>query len=351
MSSKFIEIDGSVMEGGGSILRLSSALSVLTKKPVRIFNIRSGRPQPGLRTQHLRGLEATAEMSGGRVEGARIGATEVFFYPGTEHSEHISIGIETAGSVGLVIQSLLISSIGIKKKLVVDIEGGATFGKYAPPLQYIQFVLLPLLRRMGYHAEINIIRHGFYPVGGSKVKMIVQPPKKLKPVVMKERGDIESIDIISVAAMRLKKPRVAERQYREAESMLKKSGYSIEVKSGYSETPCPGSGMVLIAKSANGCIIGSDGLGEAGKKAEEVASDAVNALLGVIRAGSCVDEYMSDQLLPYMAMAEGRSAITAPVLSSHAQTNMHILEKFLPVKFTVSRTDCGVLIESERWLS
>src|SRR4030042_3703368 len=110
MNQKLVDIDGSVMEGGGSIVRLSSALSILTGKPVRIYNIRKGREQPGLRTQHLRGLEAAANLCGGRLEGARIGAAEVFFYPGKITEKHIDIAIDTAGSTGLVLQSLFIAA-------------------------------------------------------------------------------------------------------------------------------------------------------------------------------------------------------------------------------------------------
>ncbi|MBN1896767.1 MAG: RNA 3'-phosphate cyclase [Candidatus Aenigmarchaeota archaeon] len=346
MSKNFVEVDGSIMEGGGSILRLTSALSVLTQKSVRIFNIRSGRPQPGLRTQHLRGLEATAEMSGGRLEGARIGSTEVFFYPGNVKKNEIIVSIETAGSTGLVLQSLLLSSLRSKKKLTINISGGATFGKYAPPLQYIQFVLLPILRKMGYHSEINIIRHGFFPNGGAVAKVIVQPPEELKPINLTEGGKIEAIDVISVASLRLKKPRVSERQYREVELMLKKRGYELNVKKQYSESACPGSGVVLVGRSDTGCIIGADGLGERGKSAEEVASEAVKSFNKTVDSGACVDEYMSDQLLPYMALAKGKSSIKAPLLSSHAQTNIHILEQFLPVKFNVSEKGSCVLIET-----
>ena len=102
--SELVAIDGSVLEGGGQILRTSTALAVLTGRPVRICNIRSGRPQPGLRTQHLRGLEAVSQVCGGRLEGARIGSKEIIFYPGAITGNEIRIGIETAGSVGLVLQ-------------------------------------------------------------------------------------------------------------------------------------------------------------------------------------------------------------------------------------------------------
>lgn len=46
-------IDGSLLEGGGQILRISSALSAILGIPIKIHSIRAGRSTPGLRPQHL----------------------------------------------------------------------------------------------------------------------------------------------------------------------------------------------------------------------------------------------------------------------------------------------------------
>jgi RNA 3'-terminal phosphate cyclase (ATP) len=154
---------------------------------------------------------------------------------------------------------------------------------------------------------------------------------------MEDAGSVEYIDIISAASADLKKPRVAERQIREAEKMLKAKGYKISFRMRYSETPSTGSGIVLVARTSTGCILGADALGERGKVAEDVAAEAVARLLQTIDSGAAVDEYMGDQLLPYMALSGKPCSITVPALTSHAETNMKVLEEFLPVAFSAER--------------
>ena len=77
-----IEIDGSYGEGGGQILRMSVALSALTKKPVKVFNIRANRPNPGLKRQHMVALESVAKIANARVKGLQLNSRQIEFYPG-----------------------------------------------------------------------------------------------------------------------------------------------------------------------------------------------------------------------------------------------------------------------------
>ena len=134
MTEDFLEIDGSYGEGGGAILRIACALSVLIKRPVRIFNIRKNRPKPGLRMQHLVGLKALAEISNGNLVNGKMGATEIFFTPGKVAQGTYKIGVGTAGSVGLILQILQLACIKATGKITLNIEGGATFGLWAPVL-------------------------------------------------------------------------------------------------------------------------------------------------------------------------------------------------------------------------
>uniref|UniRef100_D6RD00 RNA 3'-terminal phosphate cyclase n=1 Tax=Mus musculus TaxID=10090 RepID=D6RD00_MOUSE len=91
MEGQRVEVDGGIMEGGGQILRVSTALSCLLGLPLRVQKIRAGRSTPGLRPQHLSGLEMVRDLCGGHLEGAEIGSTEITFTP-----EKIRGGVHTA---------------------------------------------------------------------------------------------------------------------------------------------------------------------------------------------------------------------------------------------------------------
>jgi RNA 3'-terminal phosphate cyclase (ATP) len=103
-----IEIDGSMGEGGGQILRSALALSVVTGTPFRITDIRANRkPKAGLRRQHVTAVRAAAEISGAQVEGDFVESRELTFRPGTLRPGDYTFDIGSAGSTTLVLQTVL----------------------------------------------------------------------------------------------------------------------------------------------------------------------------------------------------------------------------------------------------
>jgi RNA 3'-terminal phosphate cyclase (ATP) len=78
-----LTIDGAFGEGGGQIIRSSLALSLVTGKPFRIYNVRARREKPGLRQQHLTAVKAAALIGGAQVDGAALGSQQFTFVPGT----------------------------------------------------------------------------------------------------------------------------------------------------------------------------------------------------------------------------------------------------------------------------
>jgi RNA 3'-phosphate cyclase len=329
-----IEIDGSTKEGGGQILRTATALSVITKKPCLVFNIRKNRPNPGLRNQHLLSIKALADWCKGEIEGVNIGSEEIIFQPNNKTENEIRIDMPTAGSITLMLQTLMPPLLLSGKEngiITINFNGGATDTFFSPTVSYFENVTLPLLTKMGIKIEIAIKKRGYYPQGGARVKTTIKT-SVLKSINLTERGQLKEILIISGAASSLKNKRVAERQISGAIGVLRKLKLPIKQKVEYYETDCPGSNICLLAKFDN-TVIGSDGLGRINKKAEDVGKEVAIQLFKEEKVQACLDSHMSDQILLYMALAPGKSKVTVSEITEHAKTNMWVIEKFLNGKF------------------
>jgi len=328
-----IEIDGSTGEASGQILRTACALSTVTKKPVHVFNIRKSRPRPGLATQHLLGIQSLTQLCNGRLEGDKLGSQEIWFCPEEIKSKDLHIKIDTAGSITLVLQTLILPALLAPSPIKIVFNGGATDTFFSPTMDYFQYVFLKILGKMGDKVEINILRRGYYPEGGAKVEVKVFP-FKLKNINLTERGSLKKILAISGASELLKSKKVAERQLAGIKEILGKLKLPMEERVEYYQTQCPGSQICLIAEFEN-TVIGTDNLGKLGKRAEDVGKEAALELLREQKSEACLDKHLTDQILPYMALAPGKSQVSVSEITNHCKTNIWVIEKFLDGKFEI----------------
>jgi RNA 3'-terminal phosphate cyclase (ATP)/RNA 3'-terminal phosphate cyclase (GTP) len=323
-----IEIDGEYGSGGGQVLRTAVGLSALTGKPCRVTNVRAKRANPGLREQHLQAIRAVAAFCNGTVKGASIGSPEIEFRPGDAVLEKVQVNIGTAGSVGLVLQALLIPATA--SGLDVSISGGATYGKWAVPVSYLQTVLCPILERAGYAVNIRVQKEGFYPKGGAAVRTAAVA-SRISPIEITDKGELIAVRGVSVASSSLKRAQVADRQAKSAAKLLSAHfGVKPDIEVRYADAICPGSGIQLWAETAHS-VIGGNALGERGKRSEDVGEEAARMLIEEFEGGA-VDCRAADQLLPYMALAGGE--ITTSRITNHCRTNAFVVEHFLPARFT-----------------
>lgn len=102
-----------MLEGGGQILRNAAALSAITATPIEVSNIRAGRSKPGLRAQHLAGLQLVAELCQGKLEGGSIGSQAITLTPQRITSGNHVGDTKTAGSCMLLAQASMVCSLGL----------------------------------------------------------------------------------------------------------------------------------------------------------------------------------------------------------------------------------------------
>ncbi len=323
------EIDGSHGEGGGQILRSSLTLSMVTGTPFRIVRIRARRKRPGLMRQHLTAAQAAARVSGARIDGAALGSTELSFSPQAVMSGSYHFDVGTAGSATLVLQTVLPALLGAAGRSELTLEGG-THNPHAPPFEFLARTLLPIVERMGPRIMPRLERPGFYPAGGGRLTVTVEPSARLEGVELHERGKIRRRRARAIVA---NLPRhIAEREVRQ---IRRRAGWDAAELGVEVAANARGPGNVVIAEIESESLTEVfTGFGQRGVKAEVVADRVVEAMERYLDAAVPVGEYLADQLLLPLAIAGGGSYTTLP-LSRHATSQIDLIRRFLELPITV----------------
>jgi RNA 3'-terminal phosphate cyclase (ATP) len=325
-----ITIDGSQGEGGGQILRTSLALALVTGRAFRIEKIRAGRQKPGLMRQHLTAVGAAAEIGQAEVQGAAIGSPELTFTPGTVKPGSYHFAVGTAGSATLVLQTVLPALMLAGEPSELLLEGG-THNPLAPPFEFLARAFLPLLERMGPRVTATLERPGFFPAGGGRIAVTIEPVKAIKPLELLERGEIR--ERRARAAVAQISGRVAERELKVVADML---GWGSECLCVEQVQGSQGPGNVLTLELASEHVTEVfTGFGQRGVLAEKVAEDVVREVREYLAApGVPVGRHLADQLLIPLSLAGGGSFRTLPP-TRHTMTNAEIVKKFLNVDIRV----------------
>jgi RNA 3'-terminal phosphate cyclase (ATP) len=333
-------IDGSQKSGSGTILRLAIALAAVIGQPVHVYNIRQNRPQQGLKPQHLEAVLSAAKLCNAEVEGATLNSREIWFKPQEIRSGNFEAKIGTAGSIPMLLMTVLPICAFAKDTVRVHVANGGTDVTYSPTINYLRHVFLPALKQMGLDVEITVHKYGYYPKGMGEVTMTVKPPNQLKPIRLEKFGKLKSVRGVSVCTF-LADRKVAERQAAAANAYLSEKGYkaAIEVVNDRSNPLQKGSSIALWAETDTGSILGADAIGQLKKTSEAVGREAAEKLRAELAVEPTVDVHLGDILIPYIALAEDSSTFLMRTISGHLEANMWLAEKMLDVHFNVQKVD------------
>ena len=326
-----IEIDGSIGEAGGQVLRTSLSLSLLTQKPLTVFNIRAGRKSPGLKPQHLKSVSAAREISGGTVTGGKIGSRLITLIPGAIQPGEYFFDIGSAGSTSLLLQTIYLPLSLANGNSRVIICGG-THVEWSPCYHYLVWHWLPYLLQMGFNFDLSLEHAGYYPKGGGKISVDIAPINHLKPINIIKRGKVNQIRGISAVSNLPRK--IAERQRNQVIRRLG-SRYplnDIRIK----DLPSYNKGTVLLllveCEHSRACFFA---LGAPGKPAERVADEAIDSTIEYLDSEGAIDPFLADQLMLPLAIMDLPSRLTTTKITNHLQTNAIIIRHFIPVDITI----------------
>jgi RNA 3'-phosphate cyclase len=338
---EYIDVDGSQGEGGGQILRTALAFSVIEKKPVRVSKIRAGRDVPGLKRQHVSGLEVLAKVFDADLSGADEGSSEISFSPGSPKVSTLFIDMKTAASITLVLQAVVPAAALSGSKLSVELVGG-TDVPWSPTFDYLDRVARPAYAAVGIRFGVEAIRRGYYPRGGGRVKANVEPSDGVRPLNPARSASVGGVGVLSRSAML--PGHVADRQLGAATSVLEAAGISVGSKeAAHAEADSPGS-SILTYFALEDAFLGCDALGKRGKPAEAVGREAAGRLVETIRSGANLDSNLADMIIPLLSLAPGPSRVRVPMVSSHLETGLSLARQFTSCNHSVEKEGRGWMV-------
>ena len=323
--SKIIEIDGSLGEGGGQILRTSLALSLITGKPFHLRKIRAGRAKPGLAAQHLMSVKAAAEIGKAKLRGASLGSCDLVFEPGKVSAGDYHFQIGTAGATSLVLHTIYLPLALAGGESNVTIEGG-THVKASPCFHFLERSWRRSLQTLGIAIDLTLDRVGFYPRGGGTIHARIPSAASVRPFHGMTTPTITQATIFCGTAGL--PPHVGDRLVEQATLRLNELALQVEEhREVWSGGPGCMLGIELPTEPAPTFLFS---LGEKGKPAEAVANEAVAQTAAFLRAQPLgIDEHSADQLLLPLALAAESSSFRVSAISPHLLTNAAVIQRFL----------------------
>jgi len=328
-----IEIDGSQKSGSGTIVRYAVSLASLLGQDLHLTNIRAKRKNPGLKRQHLKAISACCEITGGNLEGAKENSMEIVYRPGKQiNGGKYSWDIGTAGSTTMLAQTILPLACFASSSSYYKITGGL-FQDFAPAAHHLQYVVIPLLTKMGIHVEFNIVRPGYFPKGGGIIELEVKLVKNtINPIILQNQGKVIEIKGIALAS-HLQERKVSERMIESCNKVLQENKFHASIDCIYDTSAIQrGASLTVYALTDTGCIIGVDLAGHLGRTAEYIGENVAKMLLEDLVSGATLDRYTADQLILYAALALGSSQYIIPRITDHIDTNLWLVEKLLGTK-------------------
>jgi RNA 3'-terminal phosphate cyclase (ATP) len=331
-------IDGSTGEGGGQILRSALTISTIIKKPIKIINIRTKRNNPGLRHQHVTTIKLLSKLFNINIENVRLGAewiNIIFDKKDIEINKDIlNIDIGTAGSIPLLLQTLIPTIAISQQNIVIQLTGG-TDVKYSPTIDYIKYVMKDVYNKIGIFFNINVIKRGFYPNGKGIVNINIQKAKTLKPIDFCNFKEINP-NILSIVGSLPK--HITDRQISGALSNLEKNGIKCDkYKSSIENSASPGSSILIYSSSESGIYLGADSVGEKNIRAETVGYNASKRFIEDYKFQACIDSHLADMLVLPLSFVKEKSRYKISAISQHLLTNLEIIKKINGMEYQIDK--------------
>lgn len=269
--------------------------ATLSGHAVRIEEIHSEDPAPGLKEHEISFLRLLEKVTNGCTIEINETGTSVYYKPGIIVGGVVSHDCTGTGrAIGYYLEGALCLAPFGKAPLNITFEG-VTNDNIDPSVDLIKSVMLPNIVRFGgveaEGIELKILRRGAWPREGGKVTFVCPVAKAMRPIQLLDEGLIRRIRGVAYCAKT--SPQTANRMIESARGILNEYARDVflfsDFRKGDDGGKCPGFAIALVAKTTTGCLLSAELAGCPGDVPDDVGKKAAHLLLEEIGKRGCVD--------------------------------------------------------------
>jgi RNA 3'-terminal phosphate cyclase (ATP) len=327
MESEYVEIDGVQYEGGGQILRFALALSLIKHRSVRIYNIRGGRKSPGLAESHLTALNFLASSTNSQVTGNTKGSTYVTFVPGEVKSGTYKINCRTAGSIALIFQAVLPVFLNTKSSFVIS---GGTDVDFSPCSHFITHVLVPFLANIGIHITYTVEKYGFYPSGQGRVRISIESSSPHGLTLLENQYFDYHCELLHTFPKDTNQEHLNfhVQELERIKGIIQEKLEISEERFGYKYINAKDKNIVASLWCETSFVPVHVSFINNFRNSEISVQEKCSDLKKEISDKNCVDQFLQDQMLIYLTIADSPSQIFTKSLTPHTQAVISLVHQF-----------------------
>ncbi|KAF8275074.1 18S rRNA biogenesis protein [Lactarius quietus] len=303
---------------GHLYLRHRIVLSILCGKPIKIYKIRPGDKNPGLRDYEVSLLRLIEKVTNGTVIEISLTGTAILVKPGIIAGGPVIHECPTSRSIGYFLEPIIMLAPFSKMPLSLTLRG-ITSDDSDLSVDLLRTVTLPHLEPFGISdgLELKIKRRGSPPLGGGEVLFACPIVKQVKTINFVEPGKVKRIRGIA-HAVRVS-PQFSNRMIEAARSVLNRYIPDIylysDVYKGEESGKSPGYALSLVAETTTSALHCAEAVSQPGVAPEDIALQAARSLLTEIERGGCVDQKHQTLVLLLMVLGSedvGRCRMAEP---------------------------------------
>lgn len=323
-------------------------------RPIKISNIRVSDEMPGLRDHEVSLLKLVDRVTNGSKIVINETGTSVTFSPGQLTGGKISYDCCTSRSVIYYLEVVAALAPLCKDPVIMQLKG-CTHDANDNSVDTFRSVTIPLLQKLGVandeltQLSFKIVTRGYGKTSQGCVIFTCPVLKVVPPVELLKEGLVKRVRGVFWSAKMNREFSV--RFVEAARGILNKCIEDVWIYTeNVKDSATPMLGASLMSETDYGFFKGVNSVEADPANADKLGKRMAKQLLREIDSNGIVDQSHQWLVCMYMALAQDHKvskAILGSELGEYASEFLRNIQKFLLVRFTISRADVDTTVESE----